>query len=185
MSTALITRSKSWTCSLCGCTNGVFLPHERHEEPVASTSKQMPDPGADHMVPLAKEEPPSQQESPVTAETVEPMETSRNDPFALSAPSSDPAPVDRSSSIPDQTDLEMLDPNPATTDPVPREMHDIVPTFPANSGAVPAAPTGHIHFSVAGAFQAKIQFYERVLMVVDTFSGAICALLVLWVLKHL
>ena len=184
MSTALITRSKSWTCSLCGCTNEDFLPYERQEEPVASTSKQMPVQEMDPMVPLAKEELPAQQESPVSAETVEPTEASQNESPVPPAPTSDHVPANQSSSIPDQTDQMMPDPNPATTDPVPRETSTLR-TFPTDTGAAPAPSTGHIHFSVAGAFQAKVQFYERVLMVVDAFSGAICALLVLWVLKHL
>lgn len=184
MSTALITRSKSWTCSLCGCTNEVFLPYERQEEPVASTSKQIPVQEKNPMVPLA-EELPNQQESPVSAKTVEPMEASQSESPVPSVPSSDHVPVDQSSSIPGQIDQMMLDPNPATTDPVPREASTTLRTFTADAGTAPAPSTGHIHFSVAGAFQAKVQFYERILMVVDTFSGAICALLVLWVLKHL
>lgn len=173
MSTTLIARSKAWTCSLCACDNGVFLPHERHEEPVASSSRQAPVQERNDAAQLVKEEPLIQNKGLAVTETTEPVQMAQDTSSTPHVSSSD------------QVDLMMLDPNPAATDPVSRETSATLRTFSASARAAPTPSTGHIHFSVAGAFRTKIQLYERVLMVIDTLSGAICALLVLWVLKHL
>lgn len=64
-------------------------------------------------------------------------------------------------------------------------LHSSGPSVIENTSPTLVGFGGHANFSVAAAFRSKIQTYERIIMTLDALTGVICALLVLWVLKHL
>ncbi|WFC97648.1 E2 ubiquitin-conjugating enzyme [Malassezia yamatoensis] len=57
---------------------------------------------------------------------------------------------------------------------------------PRAEPAFVATPSNnHTHFSIAATFQARVQVYTKLVMLMDAICGAISALLVIWVLKHI
>ena len=55
----------------------------------------------------------------------------------------------------------------------------------AESASVATPSNNHTQFSIAATFRARVRIYTQLVNVMDAICGAISALLVLWVLKHL
>lgn len=68
------------------------------------------------------------------------------------------------------------------TSPLPGHTFETAPEGISNAASEYSSRAG---FSIVSACQAKIRMYEQALMMLDALSGVICALMVLWVLKHL
>ncbi|WFD41733.1 E2 ubiquitin-conjugating enzyme [Malassezia psittaci] len=185
----LAVKSGFWSCSICGCTNQNFMA----SQPTQNTDQDEIFRDSSHQAATHPNEQTITDDAQETITSFDP--TNLND-----SKDEDQADISTQPSIdeirenhtphgtldePNYTKThETTDASISDSEP-DRQTSESMQEPSSESVSVATPSNNHTQFSIAATFRARVRIYTQLVMVMDAICGAISALLVLWVLKHL